>query len=152
MDNQTNPDYLLVETGREVERLRNQHVWFQICLDGKIIFAPVDLSTPELKVLDVGCADGILLCDLRKDLSPSAQLVGLDVMSTFLPPFPEGNIRYVTGDICEPLEKDLSGAFDLTHIRFVLPGCGRAGVDQAISNLAGIERFQSPNCGKFGIQ
>ena len=52
------PAYLLGATGRELERLRKQHVWIEKCLDGKVVFAPVDLQKPDLKVLDVGCADG----------------------------------------------------------------------------------------------
>lgn len=57
------PPYLLGATGRELERLRKQHTWIQTCLDGKIVYAPVDLQKPELKVLDVGCADGKGLFD-----------------------------------------------------------------------------------------
>jgi hypothetical protein len=51
--------YLLGETQREVERLQKQHAWMRACLKGKLIFAPVDLQKPDLKVLDVGCADGM---------------------------------------------------------------------------------------------
>lgn len=58
MPDQQDPEYLLRETNREVERLRQQHRWFQACLDDKIVFAPVDLGDPSLRVLDVGCADG----------------------------------------------------------------------------------------------
>ncbi|KAI8168764.1 Methyltransferase psoC [Colletotrichum sp. SAR 10_70] len=60
MSDQHDPEYLLRETKREIERLRKQHQWFQGCLDNKIVFAPVDLSDPSLKVLDVGCADETL--------------------------------------------------------------------------------------------
>lgn len=52
------PEYLLGETAREVERLRKQHAWLQICLKNKIVFAPIDLEKPGLRILDVGCADG----------------------------------------------------------------------------------------------
>lgn len=52
------PAYLLSATGLELERLRKQHEWIVACLDGKLIFAPVDLQKPHLKALDVGCADG----------------------------------------------------------------------------------------------
>lgn len=52
------PEYLLVQTGAELERLHKQHAWIQTCLKGQIVFAPVDLQKEGLKVLDVGCADG----------------------------------------------------------------------------------------------
>lgn len=56
----TNQDsaYILEESRREVERLQKQHTWINGYLEGRIVFAPVDLSNPKLKVLDVGCADG----------------------------------------------------------------------------------------------
>ncbi|KAF6806395.1 methyltransferase [Colletotrichum sojae] len=130
---QQDPDYLLRETDREVERLRKQHRWLGACLKEKIVFAPVDLGDASLKVLDVGC---ILLRDLRKEIAPSAQLVGLDYMASFLHDSPDGNIRYVTGDACEKPAGDLVGAFGLTHVRFVLPGCGSVGADRVVANLA----------------
>lgn len=43
---------------KEIERLQKQHAWIRTCLDNKIVFAPIDLQKPDLKVLDVGCADG----------------------------------------------------------------------------------------------
>ena len=52
------PQYLLAQTGKELERLAKQHAWVQKCLGGQIVFAPVDLQKPGLRVLDVGCADG----------------------------------------------------------------------------------------------
>lgn len=82
-------------------------------------------------------SSGTLLRDLQKQVSPSAQLVGFDVMGPFLPPSPQGNIRYVQADICEPPTGDLAGSFDLTHVRYVLPGCARVGLDTAVANLAG---------------
>lgn len=54
------PKYLLGDHGREVERLRKQHSWIQYCLKDQIVFAPIDLQKPGLKVLDVGCADGMV--------------------------------------------------------------------------------------------
>lgn len=58
VNQEEDPAYLLSATGLELERLRKQHEWIVSCLDGKLIFAPVDLQKPQLKVLDVGCADG----------------------------------------------------------------------------------------------
>jgi hypothetical protein len=58
-------------------------------------------------------------------------------MAPFLPTSPQGNIRYVQADICEPPKGDLAGSFDLTHVRYVLAGCARVGLDTAVANLAG---------------
>jgi 2-polyprenyl-3-methyl-5-hydroxy-6-metoxy-1,4-benzoquinol methylase len=52
------PEYILAETGREIERLHKQHAWLMVCTKGKMIWAPIDLKKEGLKVLDVGCADG----------------------------------------------------------------------------------------------
>lgn len=57
IDNQ-DPEYLLGATKQEVERLQKQHAWIKRAINGKIVFAPVDLQKPDLKILDVGCADG----------------------------------------------------------------------------------------------
>ena len=81
---------------------------------------------------------GILLRDLQKQVSPSAELVGVDVMPSFLPKDnSSGNIRYALQDVCEPFAPNLTGAFDLTHVRYVLVGAGRVGIDAAVRNLAG---------------
>jgi hypothetical protein len=52
------PKYPLGAIKSEAERLHKQHLWVQACLDNQIVFAPVDLKKPGLKILDVGCADG----------------------------------------------------------------------------------------------
>ncbi|KAJ4244315.1 hypothetical protein NW757_010674 [Fusarium falciforme] len=140
MSTETEPQYLLKESNREVERLQKQHAWFQRCLNNQIVFAPVDLNKEELKVLDVGCADGILLRDLQKQVTPSAQLVGVDIMNSFMPSSPQGNINYQVYDVCEPPSGKLEGAFDFTHVRYVLPGCAKVGYQQAVSNLAAKNR------------
>lgn len=80
---------------------------------------------------------GSLLRDLQKQVSPSAELVGVDLTPSFLPQSPQGNIRYAVGDICEPPVAGHANAFDLTHVRYVLPGSAKVGVETAVSNLAG---------------
>jgi hypothetical protein len=160
------PEYLLGATKQEVERLQKQHAWIKTATNNKIVFAPVDLQKPDLKILDVGCADGndppplcLMIChdaktacangdmlgtllrDLQKDVSPSAKLTGVDIMSQFLPPSPQGNISYSVGDVCQPPSPELAGVFDLTHVRFVLAGAAQAGLEKAIQNLAGRSHF-----------
>lgn len=59
MSSEDKPDYSPANYAqREIERLGKQHAWIRTCLDNKIAFAPVDLKKPDLKALDIGCADG----------------------------------------------------------------------------------------------
>ncbi|KAL0939824.1 methyltransferase domain-containing protein [Colletotrichum truncatum] len=120
----------------ELERLRIQHRWLQMCLKDKIVFAPVDLNKEGLKILDMGCADGTLLRDLQKNVPSSAELVGADVSTIFMPTSSQGNIRYVTQDVCDPPANNLKGIFDLTHVRHVLHSTSRSGVEKAVAHLA----------------
>ncbi|KAF4455778.1 hypothetical protein F53441_1977 [Fusarium austroafricanum] len=124
------------EISREVERLQKQHAWVQRCLDNRIVFAPVRLDKEGLKVLDVGCADGTLLRDLKKQMSPSAQLVGADIMKEFLPSADEG-ILYEVYDICEPPKRELTQEFDFTHLRYSILGGYKVGYQKSVENLAG---------------
>jgi hypothetical protein len=57
-------------------------------------------------------------------------------MKAFLPESPQANISYDVYDICEPPSGNLAGSFDLTHLRFVLGGSAKVGVDAAVSHLA----------------
>ncbi|KAF2103336.1 hypothetical protein NA57DRAFT_72312 [Rhizodiscina lignyota] len=127
--------YALGRMKREAERLQKQHAWHQACLQGQIVFAAVDLEKPGLKVLDVGCAEGSLLRDLQKQVSPSAQLFGVDLTAAFLPESPQGNIRYAVGNVCDPPPAEHVRAFDLTHVRSLLVGCGSVSIDNPVSNL-----------------
>ncbi|KXH28432.1 methyltransferase [Colletotrichum salicis] len=120
----------------ELTRLQVQHRWIQMCLKDKIVFAPVDTKKDGIKILDMGCADGIPTSICTKQVPPSAHMVGADVSTIFLPTSAQGNIHYVTHDVCDPPAGDLKGQFDLTHVRNVLHSAHRSGVEQAVANLA----------------
>ena len=45
-------------------------------------------------------------------------------------------IHYTTQDINKPFSPELQGAFDLTHVRYVLAGGGQAGLQACIKHLA----------------
>lgn len=143
-----NSKYLLgpAHLDSEVKRLAKQHRWIHKALNEQIVFAPVDLQKPGLSVLDIGCADGTLLRDLQKQVPPSAELVGAELVGVnFMPGClptenPSGNIRYVQHDVVKPFPDDLAGAFDLTHVRHVFPGIApqdcRATMENLVSSLA----------------
>ncbi|KAH6963049.1 hypothetical protein DER45DRAFT_625150 [Fusarium avenaceum] len=118
----------------EVDRLQKQHTWVNHVLKNKIIFAPVPLNKEGLKILDVGCADGLLLRDIQKQVSSSAQLVGVDIEDSFFPASDDG-IRYEVYDLCESPNEGLTEAFDLTHVRYVMAAAGRIGYQKAVENL-----------------
>ncbi|KAF5714421.1 hypothetical protein FGLOB1_3561 [Fusarium globosum] len=113
----------------------NKHAWVQRCLNGKIVFAPIPLNREGLKILDVGCADGVLLRDLKKQVSPSAQLVGADIVEAFLPDS-EGGIHFEVYGLCEFPSNQLVGVFDLTHLRYSILGAAKVGYQKAIDHLA----------------
>lgn len=54
-----------------------------------------------------------------------------------MPTSAQGNIRYVTQDVCDPPADDLKGKFDMTHVRNVLHSTSKSGVEKAVANLAG---------------
>ncbi|KAM0439229.1 hypothetical protein ACHAQK_006335 [Fusarium lateritium] len=121
----------------EVERLQKQHAWVNHVLKNKIVFAPVPLDKEGLKVLDVGCADGILLRDIQKQVPSSAQLVGVDIEDSFFPASDDG-IRYEVYNLCESPTEGLTGLFDLTHMRYVMAAAGKVGYQKAVENLVGM--------------
>lgn len=88
---------------------------------------------------------------MQKQVAPSAKLVGVDVMPSFLPPSAGDNITYQVYDVCEPPTGELKEAFDLTHVRYVLPGAARVGHQAAVSNLAG-ECTQSLSSRVFDVR
>ncbi|CAJ0554695.1 Ff.00g132080.m01.CDS01 [Fusarium sp. VM40] len=118
----------------EVDRLQKQHTWINHVLKNKIVFAPVPLDKEGLKILDVGCADGILLRDIQKQVPSSAQLVGVDIEDSFFPVSDSG-IKYEVYDLCESPNEGLTEVFDLTHMRYVMAAAGRVGYQKAVENL-----------------
>jgi hypothetical protein len=82
-------------------------------------------------------SSGTLLRHLQGQVSPTAELVGVDIMSSFIPKSPEENMRFAVGDVGEPPVPERAATFDLTHVRYVLAGAAQAGIDRAVQNLAG---------------
>lgn len=67
MSSEDNPEYMLESTGHELDRLHKQHAWYMLCHNNRIVYAPIQLTTPGLRILDVGCADGELQSEHAND-------------------------------------------------------------------------------------
>lgn len=52
------PEYILPEPQKEVQRLTDQDSVFAYSMNNKRVLAPLDTSRPGLKVLDSATADG----------------------------------------------------------------------------------------------
>ncbi|KAF5567415.1 hypothetical protein FPHYL_3318 [Fusarium phyllophilum] len=78
---------------------------------------------------------GVSLRDLKKQVSPSAQLVGADIVEAFLPGS-EGGICFEVYGLCESPRDQLVGAFDLTHMRYSILGAAKVGYQKAIATVA----------------
>lgn len=87
---------------------------------------------------------GTVLRDLQKQTSPSAELVGADIMKSFMPESSQGNIRFIESDMCEPPAEELVNSFDLTHVRVSMAGAARVGLDPSVANLAGKRGGETP--------
>jgi len=84
---------------------------------------------------------GILLRDLRSQVSPTAELVGVDFMPSFVQAArraatAEQNIEFITGDVCQSFPPDLQSRFDMTHVRYLMAVSGKVGLTTAVKNLA----------------
>lgn len=105
-------------TSKETERLRRQHNLVKGSF-GSLILCPVDLSWPNLRVLDSATADGYFLLDLRSQLAhpESAELIGTDIgQYPDTIGFPE-NIMLYKQNILEDWPEEWEGTFDFVHQR-----------------------------------
>ena len=102
----------------EAIRLHAQHDICRSALGGKLIHAPIDLSRPNLRILDSATSDGYFLYDLaRTELGDpgSATLIGTDINE-----FPEiqdlpPNIKLVKQNMMEDWPADWLGTFDIVQ-------------------------------------
>ncbi|KAL1599500.1 hypothetical protein SLS60_007303 [Paraconiothyrium brasiliense] len=120
----------------EYERLRVQHELVKANMDGKLVLAPIDLTSSTITVLDSATADGYWLVDLAHSLHPQARLVGTDIASQyFLKADKPANIELHLHNIFEAWPNEYINAFDLVHQRFVLPVCNDAQSLDSIQKL-----------------
>ena len=110
----------------EAVRLRAQH---DLCkaAHGGLVQCPIDLSRPNLRILDSGTADGYWLYDLLQEnpALKTAELIGTDIA-----PFKEGtferpsNIKLMRQDMLAEWPKEWEGSFDFVHQRNAMANTG----------------------------
>lgn len=123
----------------EVERLRNQHQVLKHDMGGKLILAPIDLSTPSLRILDSGTLDGTWIQDVASKLPASAEheLYGTDINLDNVPKEPPAGTTYQIQDVNKPWPDEWKGSFDFVHQRLVVANAGST-QKEAIQGLAAL--------------
>ncbi|KAI1761601.1 hypothetical protein GGR53DRAFT_524994 [Hypoxylon sp. FL1150] len=124
----SDPEYLLPERVKEVQRLTDQDTVIVSSMSNKRVLAPIDMSKPGLKILDSATADGLFLRAVEPLLIPPYTLSGFDVQPSFFPPSPPPHTSYA-----------MHGQYDLVHQRLAILGVGRTTTPQkAISYLGAL--------------
>ncbi|KAF2165678.1 hypothetical protein M409DRAFT_23968 [Zasmidium cellare ATCC 36951] len=122
---------------REQARLEGQHENVLHAMNGQAIYAPIDLSMPNLRILDAGCANGRWLEDLAKSVAPTQHsYVGIDVSDGAFPDQAPDNFTFVKQSIADPWPASWKGTFDIVHQRFTLAGGAQLGLLPLVQNFA----------------
>lgn len=110
----------------ETARLHAQHDLVVEALGG-LSLCPLDTQQPNLRVLDIGTADGWYLHSLRGELAhpDSATLIGTDVA-----PYPDAVEQVVVHNFKTPFPDEWQSSFDFVQLRAVLANVpGDAAID-----------------------
>ncbi|KAL8896245.1 MAG: hypothetical protein Q9207_007798 [Kuettlingeria erythrocarpa] len=132
------PDYFLSQNPPEVERLTRQHEVIKDHMGGKLVLAPVDLSTPGLRILDSATADGLWLRDIQPFCHPSAYFTGTDIVPSYFPDAVPARTTLVVQSITAPYPQAWHASFDLINQRLALPGCGAYPMPLAVRSLVSL--------------
>lgn len=121
----------------EYDRLTIQHEMVKIAMGGKLLLSPVNLSQPNLRVLDSGTAQALWLSDLARSVAPTATLIGTDIAPQHFPPADERppNVTLATHSIFNEWPANMQGSFDIVHQRFVLAACSGESSPDAVAKL-----------------
>ncbi|KAH6871394.1 S-adenosyl-L-methionine-dependent methyltransferase, partial [Thelonectria olida] len=117
-------------------RLDEQHL-FTTKILGFLIHPNIPITSPTLKVADIGTGTGIWLLDVAKSLPSTCQLTGFDITSSAFPPtqtWPP-NVSFKIQDMFLPFPASEIGTYDLVAVRFVSSAATRAEWARAIENL-----------------
>ncbi len=118
-------DYWSTRGYRDSLRLNVQY-WLSQRRNPYFVPPDVDLSTPGLKVADLGCGTAAFLLELedQTELSPTAKLVGFDINPKLFPPpeFLPKRVVLHKFDILDPdsVPPEYVGAFDVVNARLLV--------------------------------
>ncbi|PTU17394.1 hypothetical protein P175DRAFT_0445685 [Aspergillus ochraceoroseus IBT 24754] len=106
----------------EYDRLRTQHALVKTSMNGKLLYCPVDLNQPNIRILDSATAEGTWLIDLAQSVPSSATLIGTDIAPQHFAAElgRPSNVQLLTHSILDTWPVELQGSFDVVHQRFVL--------------------------------
>ncbi|KAK4153863.1 S-adenosyl-L-methionine-dependent methyltransferase [Chaetomidium leptoderma] len=135
---QTEDTYRAPRTRVEYDRLSTQHELIKAAMGGQLLRCPVNLSRPDLRVLDSGTAQALWPLDVARTVPATATLVGTDIAPQHFPPPEErpANLTLLQQSIHDPWPAEMRGSFDAVHQRFVLAACPSA--DAARAAVAGL--------------
>ncbi|CAG8027220.1 unnamed protein product [Penicillium salamii] len=121
----------------EYDRLLTQHELIKTAMHGKLLYSPVDLTTPGLRVLDSATAKGTWPIDLAGSMSPKATLIGTDVAPQHFIPEDQRpkNVQLRTHSIFDTWPTEFKKSFDVVHQRFVLTVCSDEAGQDAVRKL-----------------
>ncbi|RYP70682.1 hypothetical protein DL771_005286 [Monosporascus sp. 5C6A] len=119
------PEYILPEPQKEVQRLTDQDSALAYSMNNKRVLAPLDTSRPGLKILDSATADGLFLRSIEPLLTPPFTLSGFDIMPSFFPLAHPSHTSYAVHNIAEEWPAEMHGQYDFVHQRISLLGVGR---------------------------
>ncbi|KAJ5894545.1 hypothetical protein N7495_006236 [Penicillium taxi] len=121
----------------EYDRLRTQHDLVKASMGGRLLYCPVDLEQPNLRILDSATAEGMWLIDLAQLVSSSTSLYGTDIAPQHFvnqnerPP----NVHLSLQSIFDPWPVNFQNSFDVVHQRFVLTVGSNETAQEAVKML-----------------
>ncbi|KAH8839967.1 hypothetical protein MCOR27_005468 [Pyricularia oryzae] len=123
------------------ERLDEQHETTTKIL-GFLIHPNIPVTSPTLKVADVGAGTGIWLLDVARSLPSTCQLTAYDKTPSGFPPSSAwpANVTFKIQDMYAPFPAAELGTYDLVAVRFVSSASTRADWARAVANLTTLLR------------
>ncbi|KAI1737462.1 methyltransferase SirN-like protein [Xylaria scruposa] len=118
----------------ELLRLVALDTTYDDALEGNLVLAPLDMSKPGKKILDLGTADGTWLRGVRSKQSIQHDYYGSDVEGELFPEDTDG-ITYFAHSFKDLWPEKYHGIFDLVHIRGSMAGSAPEGPAHVIRNL-----------------